>query len=634
MIAVCDRDPSGLGCGDRRRHARYELELHTVLDEVLGLLGAAAKHHRIAALEPHDPASGFCVLDEQFVDSRLIELQLAGPTMGSAHTLEHLDVAATMDQHCGVDQVVDDHDIGARESVASGEGQQLGIPRPGANQGDEALGHRRESSRTPRYGPSRRSTLISAAEISWTSRSTAIELRECCGHHRRLECSRRSARLISARSSPRSTISSTIASLEARVEHEFRLIRELEVDHVVRALALERAGTKIVVVLDWCAGVNLDEFAGGKPIPLDLFLNIALQLSRVLADVHAQRVIHRDIKPTNILIDPATQMVSLADFGISVLLESERERINDPSVVAGTLPYVSPEQTGRTHREVDFRSDLYSLGVTFYELLTGRRPFSGNSPLELIHAHLARRPDPPQWLRPDIPTPLSAIVMKLLEKAPERRYQSARGLRLDLERLSAALREGRGLDQFELGQHDVPMTLQLPHRLYGRGVETELLAREFKRASKGEPRFVLITGPAGIGKSALIEQLAEPVMSRQGFLARGRFARDRSDKPYSGFTIAFEDLVEQLLTETDEQLVFWRREFEQTLGPLLSAACELVPKLSAIVGSTPSAVEFGPTEAHHRTALACVRFVAVFARVEHSARAGARRHSLCGSGQL
>jgi PAS domain S-box-containing protein len=406
-------------------------------------------------------------------------------------------------------------------------------------------------------------------------------------------------------------------SLEARVEHEFRLIRDLEVDHVVRALALERAGTKIVVVLDYCAGVNLDELAGGKPLALDLFLNIALQLARVLADVHGQRVIHRDIKPTNILIDPATQVVSLADFGISVLLESERERINDPSVVAGTLPYVSPEQTGRTHREVDFRSDLYSLGVTFYELLTGRRPFSGSSPLELIHAHLARRPDPPQWLRADIPTPLSAIVMKLLEKAPERRYQSARGLRFDLERLAAALREGRGLDQFELGQHDVPMTLQLPHRLYGRGVEIDLLAREYKRASKGEPRFVLITGPAGIGKSALIEQLAEPVMSRQGFLARGRFARDRSDKPFSGFTIAFEDLVDQLLTETDEQLGFWRREFVQTLGPLLSAACELVPKLRTIVGPTPSSIEFGPAEAHNRTMLACMRFVAVFARVEH-----------------
>ena len=406
-------------------------------------------------------------------------------------------------------------------------------------------------------------------------------------------------------------------SLEARVEHEFRLIQELSVDHVVRALALERAGTKIVVILDWYPGVNLDEFADGKPLLLDVFLDIALQLARVLADVHAQRVIHRDIKPTNILVDPQTRQVSLADFGISVLLESERERIHDPSVVTGTLPYVAPEQTGRTHREVDFRSDLYSLGVTFYELLTGRRPFEGRTPLELIHAHLARRPDPPQWLRAEIPTPLSSIVMKLLEKAPERRYQSARGLRCDLERLAAALAEGRGLDEFELGRDDVPMTLQLPHRLYGRGVEIELLVREFKRASKGDPRMVLITGPAGIGKTALVEQLAEPVLGRQGFLAQGRFTRDHRDQPYAGFALAFEQLVEQLLTETDEQLAYWRRELVQTLGPLVTAACELVPKLRMIVGSTPAMIELGPAEAHTRTALACVRLVSVFARIEH-----------------
>src|SRR5690606_33051586 len=202
---------------------------------------------------------------------------------------------------------------------------------------------------------------------------------------------------------------------------------------------------------------------------------------------------------------------------ISVLLDSERERINDPSIVEGTLPYLSPEQTGRTRREVDFRSDLYSLGVTFYELLTARRPFVGASPLELIHAHLARRPQPPQWLRPDIPTPLSAMIMKLLEKAPEHRYQSARGLRLDLERLASAHELGHGHGhghEFELGLDDVPMTLQLPHRLYGRNSDIELLVREFRQASTGEPRFVLVSGAAGIGKSALINQLAEPVIGR------------------------------------------------------------------------------------------------------------------------
>ncbi|PRQ09254.1 trifunctional serine/threonine-protein kinase/ATP-binding protein/sensor histidine kinase [Enhygromyxa salina] len=405
--------------------------------------------------------------------------------------------------------------------------------------------------------------------------------------------------------------------LEARVEHEFRLIHDLEVEGVVRALALERAGTKIAVVLEWCEGVNLEQFCAGRPLALEVFFEIALQLTRSLAAVHAQRVIHRDIKPTNILIDPETHVVSIADFGISVLLESERQRINDPAVVAGTLPFVSPEQTGRTRREVDFRSDLYSLGVTFYEMLTARRPFEARSPLELIHAHLARRPEAPHWLRAEIPAPLSAIVMKLLEKAPERRYQSAQGLRADLVRLDAALREGHGLDHFELGIDDVPMTLQLPHRLYGRSVEVELLIREYRRIATGEPRFVLISGPAGIGKTALIAQLAEPVMGRQGFLARGKFDREQSDKPYAGFVVALTDLVEQLLTETDEQLQHWRREILLALESLASAMCELVPKLRMVIGSTPAMVDVGPAEAHNRTALACARLISVFARAEH-----------------
>ncbi|MFO7567705.1 MAG: AAA family ATPase [Enhygromyxa sp.] len=406
-------------------------------------------------------------------------------------------------------------------------------------------------------------------------------------------------------------------ALEARVEHEFRLIHELEVEGVVRALALERAGTQLAVVLDWCEGVNLEEHAAGRPLPLDEFLAIALQLARVLADVHAQRVVHRDIKPTNILIDPETGVVRLADFGISVLLESERERIHDPAVVEGTLPYLSPEQTGRTGHEVDFRSDLYSLGVSFYELLTGRRPFEGSSPLELIHAHLARRPQPPQWLRPDLPTPLSAMIMKLLEKAPERRYQSARGLRLDLERLAAALEQGRKIDEFELGLGDVSMTLQLPHRLYGREVDVELLVREFRRASTGDPRCALVSGAAGIGKSALIGQLAEPVIGRHGYLARGKFVRELADKPYAGFVAVFTDLAEQLLTETDEQLGHWRREILQALGPVAGVLCELVPKLRAILGPTPPAREAGAIEAQNQLALACARLISTFARVEH-----------------
>jgi PAS domain S-box-containing protein len=405
--------------------------------------------------------------------------------------------------------------------------------------------------------------------------------------------------------------------LEARVQHEFRLIHGLEVEGVVRALALERAGNQLALVLDWCEGVNLEEYCAGQPLAIDEFLAIALQITRALTDVHAQRVIHRDLKPTNLLINPVTKRVAIADFGISVLLESERERINDPAVVEGTLPYISPEQTGRTGREVDFRSDLYSLGVTFYELLTGRRPFEADTPLELIHAHLARRPESPHWLRPELPRPLSAMVMKLLEKAPERRYQSASGLHQDLLALHVALDQGQPFDAFELARHDVPSTLQLPHRLYGRGRESELLIREFRKAAQGSTRLVVISGPSGIGKTALLEQLVEPVLGRRGYFARGRFERDGVEQPFAGIVGAFEELADQLLTESDERLARWQALLHEQLGGLTRVLTRLVPKFEAILGPEPATAELNVAEVRQRVLLACVRLLAAVARPEH-----------------
>ena len=406
--------------------------------------------------------------------------------------------------------------------------------------------------------------------------------------------------------------------LEARVQHEFRLIHGLEVEGVVRALALERAGNQLVLILDWYEGVNLEEYcAKRQPLPVDEFFLIALQITHVLRDVHAQRVIHRDLKPTNLLIEPISKQVAIADFGISVLLESERARIHDPKVVEGTLPYVSPEQTGRTGREVDFRSDLYSLGVTFYELLTGRRPFEAETPLELIHAHLARRPESPQWLRPELSAALSALVMKLLEKAPERRYQSAAGLHEDLVALQLALDQGETLDGFVLARHDVPSTLQLPHRLYGRTRESDQLIREFRKAAAGATRLVVISGPSGIGKTALLEQLVEPVLGRRGYFARGRFERDGVEQPFTGIVGAFAELADQLLTESDERLARWQALLHEQLGGLTRVLTRLVPKFEAILGTEPSAAEHGVAEVRHRVLLTFVRLLAAVARPEH-----------------
>jgi PAS domain S-box-containing protein len=406
-------------------------------------------------------------------------------------------------------------------------------------------------------------------------------------------------------------------ALEVPIEHEFRTLQGLEIAGVVGALALERGRGYVALIYDWCEGVNLDEYRGGQPLALAEALHVAQQLARLLADIHRHKLIHRNIKPSNVFIEPHGKTVTLADLGISVLLERERQRIDDAWVVASSLPYVSPEQTGRTHHEVDFRSDLYSLGVTLYESLTGRRPFDANTPLELIHAHLARRPVDPQRLRPELPTALSAIVMKLLEKAPERRYQSAAGLLADLERVAAALASGTPLDGFALATRDVPTVLQLPHRLYGRSREVERLHEAFRAACRGTPRLVFVTGATGVGKTALVTQLAEPIMSRRGLFARGKFEREQTDKPYSGVFAAFSNLADQLLTHSDEQLARWQTRLRERLGSSGALLNELVPRLRPLLGPLESGPELGPLESRNQLALACSGLIAEFARAEH-----------------
>jgi predicted ATPase/signal transduction histidine kinase/tRNA A-37 threonylcarbamoyl transferase component Bud32 len=404
-------------------------------------------------------------------------------------------------------------------------------------------------------------------------------------------------------------------SNQARVDHEFEMIRRLELPGVIRALALERAGEHLILVLEAHRGVDLAEFVRRAPLSTERFLSIAVQIARILAEVHEQRVIHRDIKPTNILIDPESGEVVLADFGISQLLESERGRIHDRDIIEGTLPYMAPEQTGRTAREVDFRSDLYSLGVTFYEALTGQRPFTAESPLELIHAHLARKPKPPQRLRPELPTALSELIMKLLEKAPERRYQSARGLWRDLVKLQQIL-PAHELGEFELGRDDAPLTLQLPHQLYGRERERVELQAAFRRAVEGKPELVVVLGAAGVGKSALVAELDEPVLGHRGFLIRGRFAAG-SDQPLIGIVAALSSLADQLLTEPPERLDRWREQLRAVLGSLAAVLVDLVPAFRRVLDERPATGSRMPNEVRNQVMLATVRLLREFARPEH-----------------
>ncbi|MFV8754772.1 protein kinase domain-containing protein [Nannocystaceae bacterium ST9] len=399
--------------------------------------------------------------------------------------------------------------------------------------------------------------------------------------------------------------------VEDRVVHEFELIRRLDVAGVVEARELRRVGDQLVLLLEHVSGIDLGELADGRPLELARFWPIAIQVADILAQTHARKVIHRDIKPTNVLIDDAGK-VHLADFGISVLLESERRHLYDDSLLVGTLPYISPEQTGRTNRPVDFRSDLYSLGVTFYQLLTGRLPFEARAPLELIHAHLARVPEPANTLRPELPDALSRAIARLLAKAPEHRYQTAAGLASDLRQIRAQVEAGESSDDFELGHDDLSTRLQLPHQLVGREREQSVLVDEYRAVvESGARRALLLTGPTGIGKSALTEVLEVAVAGEGAYLIRGKFDAVHQ-LPYAGFVEALRALCEQLLTESDARLARWRRRLIEGLAGTIASACMVVPTLALIVGEQAPAPELGLIEARNRIELALERLIATF----------------------
>jgi PAS domain S-box-containing protein len=390
-------------------------------------------------------------------------------------------------------------------------------------------------------------------------------------------------------------------AVEARVEHEFRLVQRMAIEGVVRAIGLERIGNELVLLFEHVEGVNLHQYAAGRPLPIDEFLRLAIALAGTLATIHERRVVHRDIKPSNLLIQPSTGQVSFADFGISVLLESERRHLFDPDVLLGTLPYISPEQTGRTKRSVDFRSDLYSLGASFYELLTAHQPFESISPAGLINAHLTRRPQAPRAVRAEIPVVLSAIVLRLLEKAPELRYQSARGLQADLERLAEQRAAGQPDPEFTLGLFDQAGILQMPLRLYDREAALVTIERELDQAfTQHQRRAMVVTGAAGLGKSALVHAFETSLLERGCSGAIGNFEAPPKQIPYHAFVQSLTSLVERPLTETDAGLQRWRARLSEALGSIAPAAAELVPSLTLVLGELPELPDVGPSEARNR----------------------------------
>ncbi len=406
---------------------------------------------------------------------------------------------------------------------------------------------------------------------------------------------------------------------DERYRREYGILqRLLGVHGVTRPHGYERINDRPVLVLEEVQGVPLSE-AVGRPFEVTRFLELAVSLASTLAEIHLRGVIHKDIKPSNIIVTPSGEP-RIIDFGSATLQRTEHVDAAPTHLIEGTLAYMSPEQTGRMNRAVDYRTDFYSLGVTFYELLTGARPFNGRDALEWFHAHMAQMPRPPHELVSGVPPTLSAIVMRCLAKVAEERYQSAEGLRHDLSECLESLRRGtlESLEFLVLGKRDIPSRFQLPQRLYGRDVQVATLLRGFERIARGgRPELILVSGYSGIGKSSVVHELHKPVVQLRGFFLSGKFDQLQRDVPYATLAQAIRGLGQQLLSSTDEEVARWRERLREALQGNGQVIVDLVPQLALIMGPQPAVPELPPAEAQHRFNQTFLKFLGVFATAEH-----------------
>lgn len=402
----------------------------------------------------------------------------------------------------------------------------------------------------------------------------------------------------------------------ARLKHEYALIRDLDVEGIVKPLdALEVDGT-IALVLEDFEGISLGKIISGG-LGLERFLALAERLAGILGSLHQAGVTHRDIKPSNILVNWEKDIVKLTDFGIASEITRQHDEIYNPWVIQGTLAYISPEQTGRMNCPVDYRSDLYSLGVTFYEMLAGSVPFMSKDPMEIIHAHIARAPIPPHTHRPDIPTVVSDIVMKLLAKAPEERYQNSFGLQADLRVCLSQLYASNRIEPFDLARQDVSIRFIIPQMLVGREAELEALKQAFDRINAARAELMLVAGEPGIGKSALIQEIHKPIVAKRGYFLSGKYEELRRHLPYSGIIQAFQGLARQILSESEDRLKVWRQTISAALGENAKVITDAIPEMEYILGPRPNLPEMGPEETRNRFNLAFKNFVRVFADRTH-----------------
>jgi len=403
----------------------------------------------------------------------------------------------------------------------------------------------------------------------------------------------------------------------SRYQQEYKIINDLKLDGVIKVYAIEKYQNTLFLVLEDIGAKSLKQLLLNSPVTINEFIPLAIQIADSLANLHTENLIHKDINPSNIVINPLTKQIKIIDFGIASQIKQENTSLINPAKIEGTLAYSSPEQSGRINRSLDYRSDLYSLGITFYELLTGQLPFSSTDAMELVHCHIAKRIAAVYSVNSDVPEIISNIVMKLLEKNSEDRYQSAYGLKADLELCQQQLIKRNSIENFPIAKNDYSGRLQIPQKLYGRNSEIQRLLNAFQRASLGKAEIMLVAGYSGVGKTSLVHEVHKPMTQQRGYFATGKFDQFQQNRPYYAITQAFNQFCRYLIMEDSDILAKWQSRIIRAVGDNGQIIIDVIPDLEMIIGKQKEVAKVGPTEAQNRFNLFFLDFVKVLCTKEN-----------------
>ncbi|WP_339386742.1 AAA family ATPase [Calothrix rhizosoleniae] len=403
----------------------------------------------------------------------------------------------------------------------------------------------------------------------------------------------------------------------AQITNEYKIIKDLEIESICKYDCLQKIGNLYVLIRPYSPYISLINYLQYRKIGIIDFLNLSINIVNALGEIHQHEIIHNDIKLDNIIINESTQKIKIIDFGIAECPNKKIKSTSNPNVILGTPAYISPERTGRMNRPVDYRTDYYSLGVTFYQILTGKLPFETTDSLELIHSHIAKQPISPQQIMSEIPPVVSDIVMKLMSKNPEDRYQSSFGLITDIKTCLVQLEIFNKINNFSLGQQDISGNFEIPQKLYGRETEIKQLLSAFNRVSKGGKEITLVAGYAGIGKTELINEIKKNIINNNGYFISGKFSQIKQNIPYVGFIEAFQTLIKQLLTINNVEIHEWQQKIINNLGSNARIITDLVPDLEIIIGKQAVVPRLPITESQNRFNLVFEKFVDIFTTQEH-----------------